>query len=127
MRKVLTVAWREFRHTAMTKAFFFGAIVMPILMMGMFIFIIPLLDSEDTPLQGTVIVIAPEDVVLELQAQISEETSPLDELVGQLPDVITQDPIAHALLPDEPTNYINIIQAPDLDLRTLKDLVRDGD
>ena len=127
MRKVLTVAWREFRHTAMTKAFFFGAIVMPILMMGMFIFIIPLLDSEDTPLQGTVIVIAPKDVVLELQAQISEETSPLDELVGQLPDVITQDPIAHALLPDEPTNYINIIQAPDLDLRTLKDLVRDGD
>ena len=78
MRKVLTVAWREFRHTAMTKAFFFGAIVMPILMMGMFIFIIPLLDSEDTPLQGTVIVIAPEDIVLELQAQISEETSPSD-------------------------------------------------
>jgi len=127
MRKVLTVAWREFRHTAMTKAFFFGAIVMPILMMGMFIFIIPLLDSEDTPLQGTVIVIAPKDVVLELQAQISEETSPLDELVGQLPDVITQDPIAHALLQDKTANHINIIQAPDLDLSTLKDLVRDGD
>ena len=127
MRKVLTVAWREFRHTAMTKAFVFGAIVMPILMMGMFIFIIPLLDSEDTPLLGTGIVIAPEDVVLELQAQISEETSPLDELVGQLPDVIARDPIAHAILPDEPTNYINIIQAPDLDLSTLKDLVRDGE
>ena len=111
----------------MTKAFFFGAIVMPILMMGMFIFIIPLLDSEDEPLHGTVIVIAPEDVVLELQTQISDETSPLDKLTEQLPDAITQDPIAQALLPNKPTNYINIIQAPDSDLPTLKDLVRDGE
>ena len=126
MRKVLTVAWREFRHTAMTKAFFFGAIVMPILMMGMFIFIIPLLDSEDKPLQGTVIVIAPEDVVVELQTQISDDTSPLEMLTNQLPDVIPHDSIAHALLPDVPTNYINIIQAPDSDINTLKDLVRDG-
>ena len=84
----------------MTKAFFFGAIVMPILMMGMFIFIIPLLDSEDEPLHGTIIVIAPEDVVLELQTQISDETSPLDKLTEQLPDAITQDPIAQALLPN---------------------------
>lgn len=110
----------------MTKAFFFGAIVMPILMMGMFIFIIPLLDSEDTPLQGTVIVLAPDDVVLELQAQISERTSPLKELVEQIPDVIAQDSITHAMLPDEPKNDINIIQAPGSNLDTLKDLVRDG-
>ena len=53
MRKTLTVAWREFRHTAMTKAFVLGAIVMPILMMGLFIVVIPLLaSSNETPLTG---------------------------------------------------------------------------
>jgi len=127
MRKTLTVAWREFRHTAMTKAFFFGAIIMPILMMGLFIFAIPLLESEDTPLQGTVIVIAPEDVVLELQAQISVVSSPLDEIIQQLPDVIAHDSLAGALLPKKPTTNIQIIPAPQQDLDALKNLVRDGE
>lgn len=127
MRKTLTVAWREFRHTAMTKAFFFGAIVMPILMMGLFIFAIPLLESEDTPLQGTVIVIAPEDVVLELQAQISVVSSPLDEILEQLPDAIAHDSLAGALIPKKTTTNIQIISAPQQDLDALKNLVRDGE
>ena len=75
MRKTLTVAWREFRHTAMTKAFVFGAIIMPILMMGLFIVVIPLLESTEEPLQGTVIVVAPDDVLAELQVKVSENDS----------------------------------------------------
>ena len=71
MRKTLTVAWREFRHTAMTKAFLFGAVVMPILMMGLFIIVIPLMKTTEDPLKGTVIVLGPEDVVTVLQSKIS--------------------------------------------------------
>lgn len=127
MRKTLTVAWREFRHTAMTKAFLFGAIIMPILMMGLFIFVIPLLESSDTPLQGTVIVVAPDDVLAELQVKISEDDSPLQKVLNQLPDSITQNPIAGAMLPEEPTNEVTIISAPHSDLDALKDLVRNGD
>ncbi|MEY4827434.1 MAG: hypothetical protein RLZZ288_985, partial [Planctomycetota bacterium] len=32
MRRIGTVAWREFRHTALTKAFIIGAVVLPLVM-----------------------------------------------------------------------------------------------
>jgi hypothetical protein len=32
LRRVLAVAWREFRHTVLTKGFIFGALVMPVVM-----------------------------------------------------------------------------------------------
>jgi hypothetical protein len=32
--KIFLIAWREFRHTALTKGFIFGAVAMPILMFG---------------------------------------------------------------------------------------------
>jgi hypothetical protein len=28
--KVFAVAWREFKHTALTKAFLFGAVILPL-------------------------------------------------------------------------------------------------
>ena len=31
MRRTLTVAWREFRHTALTKGFLVGAVALPLL------------------------------------------------------------------------------------------------
>ena len=70
----------------MTKAFLFGAVVMPILMMGLFILVIPLLmESNDEPLEGTVVVVAPEDVIHSLQENIAEDSSPLREIVDTLP------------------------------------------
>jgi hypothetical protein len=32
--KVFLIAWREFRYTALTKGFIFGAVAMPVLMFG---------------------------------------------------------------------------------------------
>ena len=32
--KIATIAWREFRHTALTKSFLFGAVILPVLMGG---------------------------------------------------------------------------------------------
>ena len=32
--KILLIAWREFRHTALTKGFIFGAVALPVIMIG---------------------------------------------------------------------------------------------
>ncbi len=99
MRKVLTVAWREFRDTAMTKAFILGAIVMPVVTIGLFIMVIPLLDSEDEPLTGTIAIQAPSDVSDEIETLMNEAAHPLQEKLDELPDFVTNDPIAQNMLP----------------------------
>ena len=112
----------------MTKAFLFGAVVMPILMMGLFILVIPLLmASNDEPLEGTVVVVAPEDVIHSLQENIAEDSSPLQEIVDTLPAQIKNDPLASALLGTNTNVELSIIPAPDEDIDTLKQKVRDGE
>ena len=131
MRKTLTVAWREFRHTAMTKAFVLGAIVMPILMMGLFIVVIPLLaSSNETPLTGTIVVVAPDDVITELEIQITKGNTALDEIIEQLPSSIqglTDDPLASALITKLEKPDIEILVQPSSKLKSLKDQVRNGE
>ena len=99
MRKVFTVAWREFRDTAMTKAFIFGAIIMPVITIGLFVTIIPLLDSEDEPLTGVIAIQAPDDVADEIESLMQDAAHPLQEQLDQLPDIVTNDPIAKNMLP----------------------------
>ena len=113
----------------MTKAFLFGAVVMPILMMGLFIVVIPLLmESNDKPLEGTVVVVAPEDVFQSIQDHIAEDSSPLKEIVGTLPDQIANDPLASALLGTNTNSELTIIPAPDgVAIDELKQRVRDGE
>ena len=128
MRKVLTVAWREFRHTAMTKAFFFGAIIMPVLMMALFIVVIPLMmESNNTPMRGTIAVIAPEDVLPELVSQLSDKTSSGEEIVEQLPDVIKADPIATAMLTSNSTADVTLVSASIDAIDDIKQQVRIGE
>jgi len=55
--KILTIAWREFRHTALTKGFAIGVIAVPVLMLVM-ISIGPLLAEPNvTPLVGSFVVV----------------------------------------------------------------------
>ena len=127
MHKILTVAWREFRHTAMTKAFVFGAIVMPILMMGLFIVVMPLLmGSNDTPLEGTIVVVAPDDVTQELETQIAEGNTSLSEVTDQLPAVIQNDPMANAILGSKVDTDVSILSAPLAEIEEMKEKVREG-
>jgi ABC-type Na+ efflux pump permease subunit len=64
MQKILTVAWREFRHTALTKAFIFAALGVPALV-ALLIALAPLfMRSTVSPLKGTLAVIAPDDAVI---------------------------------------------------------------
>ena len=99
MSKTLTVAWREFRDTAMTKAFVFGAIIMPVLTIGLFIIVIPLLESEDEPLNGTIAMLAPQDVASEFETLLKNPESPIQGQLDKLPEFVANDPIAKSILP----------------------------
>lgn len=57
--KILAIAWREFKTTALTKAFVFGAIVVPILVWGAIALTPLLMRSEPPPLEGTVVIVDP--------------------------------------------------------------------
>ena len=129
MSKTLVVAWREFRHTAMTKAFLIGALVMPLLMMGLFIVVMPLmLEANTTPLTGTVAIIAADDVFLDLQDRLSSNENPNAELIETLPDIVKHDPLASAMLTNGSINNTDIVLQKSLpnELETLKENVRDG-
>ena len=130
MPKTLVVAWREFKHTAMTKAFVIGAIVMPLLMMGLFIVVMPLmLDANTTPLTGTVAIVAPSDVVEEFQNRLGNAADANSELIESLPDIVKNDPLASAVLAHSNANradiQLHVAQADDIN--ALKDDVRDGE
>jgi ABC-2 type transport system permease protein len=61
--KVFAVAWREFKHTALTKAFLFGAVILPLVIWGI-IAISPLfLSREPPPLTGKIAVLDPSGLV----------------------------------------------------------------
>ncbi|MCH2133436.1 MAG: ABC transporter permease [Phycisphaerales bacterium] len=65
MNKIWTVAWREFRHTVLTKAFFFGVVVAPLFFLAVIIVISIFLKPEAKPLVGKVAVISPGNVLIE--------------------------------------------------------------
>ncbi len=65
MRKIIRVAAREFASTALTKGFIIGAFVVPIVMMGLFFVLMPILMTEKAPkVTGTVAIVDPTGVVL---------------------------------------------------------------
>jgi ABC-2 type transport system permease protein len=59
MSKVLLVAWREFRHTALTKAFIIGAVFTPALIAVVFLVMPKLLKTNIPPLKGTLAIVDP--------------------------------------------------------------------
>jgi ABC-type Na+ efflux pump permease subunit len=60
------VAWRDFKHTVMTKAFLFAIVGVPILLIGIFaIAAIVMIGHKEPPLVGTVAVAAPSEAVVE--------------------------------------------------------------
>ena len=57
MRKILLVAWREFRHTALTKAFILAAVLAPLAIVGLMTFMPALMKTRLAPLTGTLAVV----------------------------------------------------------------------
>ncbi|HMN97238.1 MAG TPA: ABC transporter permease [Phycisphaerales bacterium] len=61
LSKVGAVAWREFRHTALTKGFLFGAFGVPLIMIALVALLPSLVGQELLPLRGTVAVVTASD------------------------------------------------------------------
>ena len=57
MRRLFTVAWREFRHTVLTKGFIIGAVVVPAVMLAAVPLIPMLTKSKSRPMEGRVVVV----------------------------------------------------------------------
>jgi ABC-2 type transport system permease protein len=113
----------------MTKAFLVGAIIMPILMMGLFIIVMPLMmEANTTPLTGTVAIIAPNDVRAEFTTRIANDTRNA-ERIEALPDIVLNDPLASAMLEqaNETVSEIVLQEASLEEVESLKEAVRKGD
>jgi len=66
MNKVFSIAWREFKHTALTKAFVFGVFGVPILV-ALLLLLMPFLEGPNiTPLEGRFAVVAPDASVVDV-------------------------------------------------------------
>ena len=61
--KIVLIAWREFRHTALTKGFIIGAVAMPIVMFGVIALMPKLLSQKAPPLVGTIVVVIIKNLV----------------------------------------------------------------
>src|SRR4051794_35019296 len=63
MSKVLAVAWRDFKHTALTKTFILAAVFVPMLMGGAMFFTQYFINTQPPALTGTLIVVDPSNSV----------------------------------------------------------------
>ncbi len=75
---VVLIAWREFRHTALTTGFIFGAVAMPVLMFGVIALIPMLITNEVPPLVGEIAIVDPSETILP-RAKVKLETPPTRE------------------------------------------------
>ena len=82
--KILLIAWREFRHTALTKGFIIGAVAMPVVMFGVIAVIPKLLSQKAPPLVGTIVVSDPTGSVLPRAKEILERKRTAVEIAGDL-------------------------------------------
>jgi len=82
--KILLIGWREFRHTALTKGFIFGAVAVPVLMFGVFALMPLLLSRESPPLVGTIVVADPSGTILPRAKTILAQPATIAEISEEL-------------------------------------------
>ncbi|MGI9013471.1 MAG: ABC transporter permease [Phycisphaerales bacterium] len=88
MSKILLVAWREFKHTALTKAFIFGAIIFPLIIMAVMVIAPILFRPNVTSLTGTIsIVDADGHVATAAEHEFSDQR--MDERVRDMQRSVT--------------------------------------
>lgn len=92
-RRVLSIAWREFRTTVLTKGFLFSALVFPVLMAGVAMLLPLLMATSIQPMKGAILVDGTPAVVDELRAELAraakDPTGPLRDRAqrGEEPDL----------------------------------------
>lgn len=124
--RILTVAWREFRTTALTKGFIFSALVFPLLVAGIGMLAPILMATSVQPLRGDILVIAPGDLPDSLRGELLEAArDPGEDLKeqatrGEEPDLAD---VAAAITPIE--SQVVGVTVEDLDAS--RERVRRGD
>jgi ABC-2 type transport system permease protein len=91
MRKVLAVAWREFKHTALTKAFIIGTIIFPLLIWGGMAAGGLLIGASETIVEGKLAIIDPTGRVVEA-ATIEFDPDRQRDIVQQIEDLAEAEP-----------------------------------
>ncbi|MCX5652408.1 MAG: ABC transporter permease [Planctomycetota bacterium] len=81
--KVALIAWREFRHTALTKGFIIGAVAVPILMFGVFAVVPSLMSRESPPLVGSIAIVDPTGSIAPRAKAILEKPVSMLEVVEE--------------------------------------------
>ena len=94
--KIALVGWREFKHTALTKGFIFGAVVMPILMFGVFALVPMMLTKETPPLVGEIAIADPSGAILPRTRAILEKGANPAEIAAELADGAAATPMGAA-------------------------------
>ncbi len=136
MKKLLIVAMREFRHTVLTKAFFVGSVVVPVLIVLVSIGAGMFLKPNIPPLQGTLAVVDGSDAFVQnLQSELAPPAATPKTMVPNLdgsPDdmvkeVIEQSEAAKAAENRPDTSDLQIEPHSADDIEALKVAVRAGE
>ncbi|MBM4110640.1 MAG: ABC transporter permease [Phycisphaerae bacterium] len=126
LHRVLTIAWREFRSTVLTKGFLFSALAFPLLMVGVSTLLPILMATSIQPMKGAILVDAPASAIDAMRAELdraaNDPVMAIRERVdrGEEPDL---DDASAALTPIE--SPIESIQSDQVE--AAKKRVRDGD
>lgn len=136
MNRIWPITWREFKYTALTKAFIIGSIVVPICIFPLMIVLPILFASTSEPLKGTLVIVGSDEVATQAEVLANEEErgdalrEQLDAAMSEMPDAIKQAATDPLLAPPSgtPLEYELRIDAGDAaDLDDYKTRVRDHD
>jgi ABC-type Na+ efflux pump permease subunit len=83
-----------------------------------------MMESNKTPLIGTIAVVAPDDVIAELEHQLGQSKSIGDEIIEQLPVLLQADPIATAMLASDSITEVELVSATFDEIDDIKQQVR---
>lgn len=140
--KILDVAKREYRATAMTRAFLFGVVLFPLIIWTVIAVVIPLFDSPDKRLTGTIEVLDRTDSTqpvatkiesifdpARLQAEYDQKKAALEaKIASEETSIPERASAAKSLkkLPEGPHEVAIKRLQPDADLEARKADVRSG-
>jgi ABC-2 type transport system permease protein len=105
MSKVLAVAWRDFRHTALTKTFILAVVFVPMLMGGAMFFAQYFMNTQPPALTGTLIVVDPSNKV-ESSVRLELDPKHMQEAYVQAThDEDEDDVIAQTMQSTQPSEF----------------------
>jgi ABC-type Na+ efflux pump permease subunit len=112
LARILMVAWREFRHTALTKGFIIGAVAMPLVMFLVIAAMPKLLSRKSPPLVGAIVVVDASGTVMpRADAILSSRRSPAEamaELAARPPESAAEGLEAAAALAGDDAQIVEV-------------------